>query len=80
MVTCIILNVEILLKEALTIAHCDRLFFIDTEYFCDVVAVQLKIGDYAKVVEALEGHQKDKADGSDLFHDSNIGRKAMATV
>lgn len=44
--------------------------FVYAEHAGDVVVIELKIGDDAELVKTLQGHQQDKAYGSDPLHDS----------
>lgn len=61
-------KVEVSIQETLTIAHRDRLLLVDAKHFSNVLAVQLKIGDDPKLVEALQGHQQNKSYGGDPCH------------
>lgn len=56
----IIGKIKFCVKKTLPITHCHWFLSIDTEYFCNVIAVQLKIGDHSQLVKALQGHQKDE--------------------
>lgn len=68
----VIRQVEVPIEETLTVAHGDRLLLIDTQDVGDVVPIQLEIRDHSQVVKALQGHQQNKAYGSDFFHDLKI--------
>ena len=47
-------------------------FLVNTQHFCNVFAVQIEIGYHSQLIEALQGHYKYKANGSDLFHALNV--------
>jgi hypothetical protein len=51
------------------VAHRDGLFFVYAKNLSDVVIVEMKIGDYPKLVKALSGKYQHKRYGGDLFHD-----------
>lgn len=64
----VVRGIEAPVQEALTVAHGDWLFLIDTKYFRDVFPVQVKVSDEAQLVEAVEGHHQHQRYGSDFLH------------
>lgn len=55
-------------KKTLTVTHGDRLLFVYTQHFGNVIAINLKIGENTQLVEALQGHQKNKSYRYDSRH------------
>jgi len=44
------------IKETLPVAHSDGLLPVHAKHFGYVIAVQLEIGYYPKLIKALQGH------------------------
>ena len=71
----IIRKIQVLVKEALTMAHCNWFFLVHTKHFCDVLTVHLKIGDHSKLVEALQRHYQNECYRRKPFHSGKCMEK-----